>query len=719
MHGTYEFRKEMMQIHRPDIRNREYIQKADEIALDEDWCIVVAKNCDRVLYHAAQDLQDYLLTSLDVSVAIKRRQDLTQLPDKTILVATGDQLGVAWEGERIAASYRITVSANSIIVCGIDARGCAQGCYQLEDRMNGIRAPFLTAGCTTYAPEFSPRMVHSGYQLDRFPDEHLSAIAHAGMDAILVFVSGINRTPTGYMDFNELIYRAGKYGLDVYAYSYFTTKIHPDDPGSEEEFESTYGALFRECPGFKGVVLVGESVEFPSKDPRASKLTHATNIVDGIPTGKPTAGWFPCNDYNKWLDRLKSTVRKYRADADIVFWTYNWGYVGEKERLELIDSLPTDISLMATFEMFEERVVDGVRTRACDYTVSFAEAGKYFISEAKRAKERGIRLYTQANSAGRTWDFGVIPYEPVPYQWARRYSAMLDAKDKYGLCGVMESHHFGFCPSFISKLEKKMFTSPRPGGEKALYDLACELYGDSLAEKALEGWKKISDGMHYYICSDEDQYGPFRVGPAYPLMYNVKVQIPTVPYAHFGGNMICVTDYAAKQIFACISFGQRKTACNQQRHPAEAKCLEKMEKLFAEGRLILEEVAGQLTGIQKEDCLRLCNLVHFMEHCARTTIHVKQWSVLKNKCASETDSDKILDMHRQMVAIGEAEILNAEETIPLVQKDSRLGWEPSMEYIGSEYHLRWKIRQVRQVLDQEIPKYNWDIEYIQSQEGKN
>lgn len=716
MHGTYDFRKEMLQIHRPDIRDWGYDPMANEIALDEDWCIVIAKDCDRVLYTAAQDLQDYLLTSLDVSVAIKRRQDLTKLPEKSILVATCDQMGVAWEGDPVGASYRITVGESSIVVCGIDARGCAQGCYQLEDRMNSIRAPFLTAGCTTYSPEFSPRMIHSGYQIDRFPDQHLSAIAHAGMDAILIFVSSVNYTPTGYLDFNELIHRAGKYGLDVYAYSYFTSNYHPDDPRSAEEFEATYGALFRECPGFKGVVLVGESVEFPSKDPRASKFTWETNIVDGIPTGKPTAGWFPCNDYYKWLNGLKTAVRKYRADADIVFWTYNWGYVDEKERLELIDSLPTDISLMATFEMFEERIVDGVRTRACDYTASFADAGTYFISEAKRAKERGIRLYTQANSAGLTWDFGVIPYEPIPYQWAKRYNAMLDAKDKFGLCGVMESHHFGFWPSFISKLEKKMFTAPRTAGDDAIRQLAYELYGEALADKALEGWKKISDGMHYYICSDEDQYGPFRVGPAYPLMYNVDVQIPAVPYAHFAGNTICITDYAAKRIFANISFGQRKTDINQKRHPAEANCLEKMEKLFGEGRMILEEVAEQLTGIRKEDCLRLCNLVHFMEHCARTTIHVKRWSTLKAAIAGETDGDKVLELHRQMAAIGEAEIINAQETIPLVQKDSRLGWEPSMEYIGSEYHLRWKIRQVRQVLDQEIPKYNWDIEYIRQKE---
>lgn len=717
MHGTYEFRKEMLQIHRPDILNAQYTPQKNEVCID-NWNIVIAKTGDRVLYTAVQDLQDYLLTSLNASVAIRRRTDLSELPPKSILVATCDQMGAQWEGQKIPASYRITVSEDSIVVCGIDERGCAQGCYQLEDQMNRIRAPYLATGTTVYSPEFSPRMVHSGYQLDRYPDEHLSAIAHAGMDAILIFVSGVDQTPTGYLDFNELIYRAGKYGLDVYAYSYFYTKLHPEDPGSQEEFESTYGALFRECPGFKGVVLVGESVEFPSKDPRASQYTQSTNVVDGIPTGKPTAGWVPCCDYYLWLGRLKDTVRKYRPDADIVFWTYNWGYCSEKERLELIDSLPTDISLMATFEMFEEKLVDGVRTRAWDYTLSFPEAGAYFISEAKRAKERGIRLYTQANSGGMTWDFSTIPYQPIPYHWERRYRAMLDAKDKYGLCGIMESHHFGFWPSFISKLEKKMFTAPRTAGDDAICQLALELYGEAWADKALSAWQKLSEGFHYYICTNEDQYGPFRIGPSYPLVYNVDVKIPTVPYAHFGGNKICVTDYASGKVFFYIAFGQLKTARIQQRHPEEAKCLEKMETLFAESRVILEGIAENLSGMQKEDCLRLCNMIHYMEHCTRTTVHVKQWNVLRGKCNAETDSKKLLELHRQMVSIGEAEIQNAQDTIPLVQKDSRLGWEPSMEYIGSEYHLRWKIRQVRQVLDNEIPRCDRDIQYILDKDGK-
>lgn len=706
MHGTYEFRKEMLQIHRPDILDRAYVPSADEVAIDDRWSIVIPSKAGQVLLNAAQDMQDYLFTSLGVSVAVKRRENLSSLPANTILVAVMDKLGTFFPGADVSASYSVNIHESFITVCGSDERGCAQGLYQLEDRMNHVRAPYLKAESFSYSPEFSPRMVHSGYEMDRFPDAHLAAIAHAGMDAIVIFVADVNMTPTGYMDFNELIYRAGKYGIDVYAYSYFPSHYHPDDPRCREEFEATYGELFRSCPGFKGVVLVGESVEFPSKDPRASSLTVRNNAIDGIPTGKPTAGWFPCNDYSQWLNLLKDVVCTAKPNADVVFWTYNWGYAPVEERLELIDALPTDITLMATFEMFQVREVDSLRMQACDYTASFTQAGDYFKTEAERAKKRGIRLYAQANSAGLTWDFGTIPYEPCPMQWAKRYDAMLEAKDQYGLCGIMESHHYGFYPSFVSKLEKLMFTAPRPNAEAAIKMLAEEYYGPALAPKALAAWGKLSDGLNHYVCTNEDQYGPFRVGPSYPLIYRMHVNIPTVPYAHFGGNTICCPDYSSAALSSYAGYGVAQTAYSAQRIPDEIRILEKMEKLFREGRAILEEITGELSGVRQADCLRLCNLVHYMEHCTRTTIHTKQWVMLIWAINAEQSSEKILTMHRQLEKIGWAEIANAEATIPLVRADSRLGYEPSMEYIGSEYHLRWKIRQVRQVLEQEIPRYD-------------
>ena len=97
--------------------------------------------------------------------------------------------------------------------------------------MNLKHAPVVKMGEECRKPLFSPRMVHSGYGLDMFPDAHLNAIAHTGMDAILVFTKDANITPQGYLDFNELIYRAAAYGIDVYAYSYLKSLKHPDALG--------------------------------------------------------------------------------------------------------------------------------------------------------------------------------------------------------------------------------------------------------------------------------------------------------------------------------------------------------------------------------------------------------------------------------------------------------------------------------------------------------
>lgn len=702
MEHNYEFRRQLLQIHRPGLRCDGYVPEADSVRIDDSFCIVIPEDSSQVLCTAAQDLQDYLFTSMECSVALRRVRDPACLPQPCILVAEAARLGKSWEYEAVAASYEITVEEGCITVCGLDERGCAQGCYQLEDRMTAVRAPYLQPGRTHYSPMFSPRMVHSGFGQEQYPDAHLSAIAHAGMDAILVFVKGVDLTSVGYLDFNDLIRRAAKYGLDVYAYSKIKSEYHPDDPGAWKHYNSTYGELFRSCPGFKGVVLVGESVEFPSKDPRVSPLKYYNNSVDGIPTGKPTAGWFPCKDYQKWAAMLQKVIYPHKPDADIVLWTYNWGKQPEEDRLALIDSLPEGITLMATFEMFNTRRIDGVPTSAVDYTLSFPEAGPYFISEAKRARERGIRLYTQANSAGLTWDFGVIPYEPFPEMWVRRYNSMLEAREKYGLCGVMESHHYGFWPSFISKLEKRMFTRPI-SGEEALKEIALELYGPELCQQALEAWHHLSQALHYYPCTNEDQYGPFRVGPSYPFVFELPVRIPTVPHAIQGGNDICETNYAFSSAGFVCGFGVKSAGFRHLRIQGEIRCLETMGDLLRQGREALEQLTDRLEGLRREDNLRLTNMLRFMERTVITAIHAKQWAQCRWQLLVLTDRAALIACAQELMRIAAEEIQNAEAAIPLAEADSRLGWEPSMEYIGDPRHLRWKIRQTTQVLEMELP----------------
>ena len=699
MQKNYDFRKEMLQWHRPGIRCP-YTPGAEEVSC-ENVAITLPEDAGEVLLTAARDFQDFLFTSMDCLATLSR----STASGITLTVGTHEQLGKAWNYDPVKASYEITVEADSVTVCGFDERGCAQGLYQLEDRMTGIRAPYLKQGLTHYAPAFSPRMVHSGFGQELYPEQHLSAIAHAGMDAILLFVYDMDQTQVGYLDFNNTIRQAAKYGLDVYVYSKIKSLYHPDDPRAYAYYNSTYGKIFENCPGFKGVVLVGESIEFPSKDPRVSAPRQMAAASDGIPSGKPCPGWFPCFDYPQLLEMLQKVIYPKKPDADIVLWSYNWNRCDKKDRLALIDALPPNITLMATFEMGNSHPMEGFTCRTADYTISFPEYSPYFQSEAQRAKERGIRLYTQANSGGLTWDYGVIPYDPFPELWVRRYRSMLEAREKYGLSGVMESHHFGFWPSFISKIEKLMFTQPPLSGEDALKTVATELYGPENLAQALEAWHLLSQAHTYYPCVNEDQYGPFRVGPAYPFVLEKQAKIPTVPHAIHGGNKITYVDYVNSYGAMLAHSGSLQIGFRQIRIDGELRSLEKMRDLLQQARALLEDLAKRLEGIRKADCLRLCNMIHFMENTALTAIHIKRWTKLRWKFFLLTEKEDLRSWVDQMITLAEAEIRNAEATIPLVDADSRLGWEPSMEYIGDAQHLRWKIRQTQTVIDTELKFY--------------
>lgn len=692
---NYDFRKKMLTLHKADIRCHALCRNNDEFEIKNGFVIVLEKNPGDVILTAARDFQDYLYTSMNVSSRLTEQTAEGGAETITVhLAADGALLG---EGNGYMG-YKLTVGADRITVDAYDERGVAQAFYYLEELMTLRRAPYLKIGEEARRAMFSPRMVHSGYELDSYPDAHLAAIAHAGMDAILLFVKDVDTTPCGHVDFNGLIDRAAKYGLDVYAYSYMISEKHPDDPDAEEYYESTYGRLFAACPKLKGVILVGESVEMPSKDPHTTGRI-GTPPSDGVPSGKIRPGWWPCMDYPDWLNLIKKIIRKHNSEADIVFWSYNWCDVEKEARIRLIRSLPKDISLLVTFEtgQFYER--DGVTERVADYTLSLEGPGPYFLSEAEAAKENGIRLYSMTNTGGLTWDFGVIPYEPFPQQWQRRHDSIIAAHEKYGLCGLMESHHFGLYPSFISQLAKWNFTVSDRESSGNLQRILSAHFGENNVEKLEEALSFWSEGIRFYIATGYDQYGPFRIGPAYPLCLIRRLVPPEASYAHFGTEILAAE-------YRMHDFGDARVSPPSVRLEHETASLIKMEELFTKGLAVMEAISEP-----NDETEELYELGLYIRCCIRTTINTKLFAKARAAMNASTDKASLSKHLDEMEQAALNEIENAEAAIPLVRKNSRLGWEPSMEYLGDEAHIDWKIRQVKYMLEHELGDYKRSLAY--------
>ncbi len=716
MERKYEFRKRLLDVHMSNIGCASDVDREGFCRIDEDFTIVAPKNASRLLRYVATDLREFFEVSLGMSVRVRFTDEIPS--GKCIVFDTETTV----DSEKNLA-FRLSVASDKITICGKTERGIAQGSYLLEDYMKKESAPYIPIIEKTVEPMFSPRMTHSGYQIDFFPDAYLKSIAHAGMDAIIVYVSDLYKchngfvnpdalwkgTCQGFCDFNELIYRAEGFGLDVYVYSHYKCDMHPSDEGAREYYENSFGRLFAEFPKIKGIIFVGETFEFPSNDPHTIGKRCQLKTPDDKGSN---VGWYPCCDYPELVTLVKDVIRSKNPDADIVFWSYNWGYQPADIRLELIRNLPRDISLLVTYDMFErfeseEDIADYGKASygIADYSISFEGPGKYFVSEAEEAKRLGIRLYAMANTGGKTWDIGVVPYLPFPYQWARRCVKLAESHDSYGLSGLMESHHYGWAPSFVSEVIKYAFANHSEGIDGEIEAIARRDFGEN-AHHAIKAWSCFSEAIKLIIASSLDQYGPFRIGPSYPLVFDqTDVDMLSVPYGEHSGNAICFPYYRQDVL------GDPKNAIFYLRRNLRAV------ELYEEGNAHLVHTLEGQTGSKLEYAKRHYALCKFIENTYRTAVNVKKWTMMKSLLFSSAkgEADKypalwdeisgfcesrtIDGLKKTMKAVAECEIANAEATVEYCETDSLIGYEPSMEYMCSREHIQWKIDTVKESIE--------------------
>lgn len=678
----YAFRERMLEVHKKNRRVDRPLENG-QIEITADWCIVVPRE-DAYLARVGRDLEDYFFTSMNVEVTLT-----TRASEQNAIVYAVDPF-------METGTYRVEVSERLVRLVGQNPRAAAQASYLLEDLMNLAEAPYLALGVEKRVQRYRARMVHSGFSLDTFPNEHLNAIVHQGFNVILLFTRAYNQTSFGPTDFNDIINRAADYGLDTYAYSYMKSYKHPGDADAEEYYDGLYGELFRKCPLLKGVVLVGESVEFPSRDERTTGLVGPTNYAPEnkyLLKTKRRPGWFPCRDYPEWLNMVKGVIRRVRPEADVVFWTYNWGWADKDLRLSLIDNLPTDISLEATFEMFEDTEREGVPARSVDYTLFITQAGKYFLSEAEAAKKNNIPLYSMTNTAGLTWDVGTVPYEPAPYQWLKRFKAVNEAHDQYGLVGLMESHHYGVYPSFISEIAKAYFTEEHPRGEAIIDRILARDWGRENLDVARAAFRMIGDAIENMVTTEEDQYGPMRIGPSYPiLLYSDKdLVIPFGEGAMHGQNRICFPNYT----YSLYREGYFDKLAG------ESRLYKKSADALIKGAEMLFALIPSLPEGKRDEARRIAGIAEFMGRTVLTTHHVKETYFRKYALLTDENVD-FEGVLCELEEIFKAEIENAKATLPLVDFDSRLGYEPSMDYMGHRAAIEWKLSVQERVLREDI-----------------
>ena len=680
--APYAFKTRLSTVHRADRRDVSLKATPGEYAFAQGSQVVYGDDAPGLVRRAAADFCDYLIVSMGVN-ASARAESAAAKPGLAAAVRVSLDAGMA-------RGYSIATSDDGVAVTASDAKMAAQALYRLEDRMNLRRGPFLAKGAESRSPVFAHRITFAGFGNDVFPDAHLAQIAHHGFTDIEVWLANYDVVSQGVrQDVNDLIDRAESFGLGVHFQPRNRAYVHPDDPRAPAMYEAAYGNFTKYYPKAGSAFFCGEVCEFPSKDPRCNGGDHRNRKPEDKAKGLPYPGWFPCSDWADWVKAVLPTYRRHNPNCRFVFSTYNWGFQDEKARADLIAALPRDITLIPTFEMFEKHVKrNGLVSPVADYSLAFPGPGRYFKTEAAQAKAAGIELWSNCNSAGLTWDFGNIPYQPAPWQWKKRWDALLDAHEKWNLSGLRENHEYGWTPSFIAELEKSYLDAGGKGFDEILRAIAVRDYGEANADKALAAWRLWSRAADDYVPTDENQYGPCRIGPAYPFnFFGPDLQEGWKPPKDFpleeGAKFtICHFDFH-KPIGG---LGTAAIKLDEELERKEIELFESQASDYRAGAAAFREIASSMPAGRRDEAVRMAALGAYLGCACETTANMK-----KGRIAWRRGDRAAVE------ALARAEYANAESALQAVDADSRLGWLASSGYTGSRPQIEWKLRKMREL----------------------
>lgn len=687
--SNYDFRTRMREYYLKNRRKAGLFPRPGQIEITSDFSIAAGPHF--LEERAAFDLKRFLSAVMGVTLEGKG--------EKKIIISAGNDLKA-----RPGCTFKVTDEA--IEIRGANPKGALFGIIHLEDLMRMNEAPFLDKGSFEYTPLTRMRSTHSGSGLDDFPDWQLDCILHAGFSAIDLFVSGIDETTQGKCDIAALIDRAEQFGLDVVIYNYQTCYVHPEDEGADREFDRIFGELFRRYPKAAAIHLCGESLEFPSRDETTIKKSEVEEGSEGLQSTLQPTGYYPNSDYPAYLAKLSDAIHKAAPEAEVIFNTYNWGWAPLGPRKKFLEEMPGSVSLQVTYDIFKRNDSHGLKRPLMDYSIFAVEPGEYFDTEVKAAAAAGIKnIRVTSNLAGTTWDFGCIPFAPVPFRWAKRMEILREYLLRYDVNSFYDSHHFGWFPNVCNDLAKAYFSNTPPRDAAAfLRAVAVRDYGEKAADNVVRVWQIWSTAMDHYVGSNEDQYGPWRVGPAYPFVFHVSItrtmddKVVKFPFTENSYRCNCMV----KPMYT--PFENDAQSPGPLRYKVETAELETMLQMWQTGVELLERTLLLADEEKKEELERLLGMGRFCYNSIRTTLGSKRWRLgnLRLQCCCERkEMEERLD---ELFALLEAERQNVLETIPLAESDSRLGWEPRMDYVCDPAHLQWKLRQLT-IAEEEMKAY--------------
>jgi hypothetical protein len=624
-----------------------------------------------------------------------------QRAGRSVVAGTRQQLR-ACEGLVGAKDYRISVSGETVTVCGYDERGVMYGLYNLEARFSLREAPFLPRDLdTTRRSLYRTRMTLSGLGWMNWPDNLLATAARYGFDAIhdSVYRNPNNAPGVGpHWDnmkahtpgaMQDLVRRAAKQGLGVYVpilWRYTPT------PENEAGLRKLVRDIVTEFPDIRGYVLLTEGFYYERWFGGGSQHQD--------------------EELRKWLREWARAVaivteecHRINPAIEVLPWEYNVNFRPSNAENKAYGTaqLPRDSIPLLTFENGKGIEFDGEKGWLKDYAINVVGPAEVTEAQIRAAKQRGMLVYSKADTWA-SWQYGSFPYLPFPYQWYQRYEAL----EKWGVDGTLESWSYGFKPNFVAELRAWTCWSGAPPLDELLRAMARRDFGAGAEADVLEAWKRFSQAIRLVPDTGPNWGTVNAVGtPLFLKQPQPRMQTRFHSWsATRPGGVNPYWPYVPARLILWPDFNNKVNAAARYAQPFSLPVFMKYLRLAADemeaGLRPYRRAALAAPPDKRAGAYREVLLAEQLQRMMRSELAVLEFEDLRFRLASapEAERPRMLD---RLASILKEETTRTQASLAAAERDSRLGYQWEQDYVYTPYTLREKLEVLTHTLTVDLP----------------
>lgn len=669
--------------------------------------------------------------------------------------------------DRRIETFVLDISATEIRIEARHERGLLHGTHYLERLMADRGAPWLPRGRIEKSPCFAPRIsngvfIKANQQIrdpGKFSDDYLGLMSHFGVNGIHLYLNlwEVCRNSSlpelnsanfakNIAALNAFNLRTLRFGIDLYLH--INTRLftpnhrvfanHPKVRGARTEifaaelenlahynlcsgnsrvldcYAETLRNLFTSAPYVAGaVVIVGGECFFHC-------FTRPV-LIPGRRTNCPHCRKKdPATEVAQLVNRLAAAVKSTGRHKALYAWPYSAFVWSGRDRAQLrwIDRLSNDVSVLANFDTGQADRVNGDGVVLFDYNIKCIGPSDAFAAQARRLrqKRRPIFCKTETNTTPTAF---FLPYLPVHHRWHRRFTAMR----KTPVAGFIgQWRFFGMNGSPPEELQYHATWTPEESVGARLTRIAQRDFEipTPTARRVVAAWKKLSaawDSLPYSALFGGERWaymrGPFYLGPAHPLILDPQDHYHLSPkYRQLRGDLFemgtpdqieemirnAKPRYVSDLLLA-VPFGVER-------------CLELLRKCrtrWDQGVKELHRLLKTAPSSRARMELAVCETIAIHLTAAENVIRFYQ--ARDQLWRQRVNRPRFNRLMRQLGVIVQAEIGNAERSLPILARDLRIGYGHCYGIVYNAELVRDKLRQCRYLLEKEIPRLSAMIRF--------